>query len=98
MNGAGVLWAICFLVLISAAGIGDGTFEAKWGGLAVLLSALGVRCVDGYLNIIIFRYIAQNFPREEQAVTMFFGGVLLAFSFSGSLFVWLLVEMGVLAD
>ena len=58
----------------------------------------GIRGVDGYLNIIVFRYIAHAFPHEEQAVTVFFGGILLGLSFVGSGCVWILVETGMLSD
>ena len=68
-------------MLMIAATLGDGTFEARWGGPLVLVSALGVRAVDGYLNIIVFHYIAHHFPDEEQAVTVVFDVVLLALSF-----------------
>lgn len=63
-----------------------------------LAPPVGIRGVDGYLNIIVFRYIAHTFPRHEQAVTVFFGGVLLALSFAGSLLTWALVETGFLSD
>ena len=54
--------------------------------------------MDGYLNVILFRYIAQRFPYHEQAVTVFVGIVMLSFSFAGSLVAWVLVEIGVLRD
>jgi hypothetical protein len=92
------VWVTAFGTLFFIAMVGDGSFETSWAGYVVVGSALMVRAGDGYMGIMVFRYIAAKHNADEQSITVFFGIVAMVINFFGSIVSTVLVESGVLAD
>ena len=95
-----ILWFAGFALMVwPAVTIHSSLFEREWGKALVLVSALLVRGVDGYLETMVWRYIAHRYgPRDEQAVTLFFGIVAMLVNLAGSSIAEALIHVGVIAD
>ena len=78
-----VTWLGAFCVVVAMAALRDGQFEFEGSGALLVFSACVVRALDGFLEVIIFRYIAVKFPREKAHVTVFMGIIekLVGFAF-----------------
>ena len=92
------LWVAAFTTLLVIAMVGDGTFEADFWGYVVVMSALVVRMMDGYIGIMVFRFIAAKHEENEQSITVFFGVTAMVINFFGSIASTVLVETGIIAD
>ena len=92
------IWVASFGTLLIIAMVGDGTFETDFWGYVVVGSALGVRMMDGYIGIMVFRVIAAQHEENEQSITVFFGVVAMVINFCGSIVSTVLVETGIIAD
>jgi hypothetical protein len=92
------IWVAAFGTLLIIAMVGDGTFETDFWGYVVVASALLVRMMDGYIGIMVFRFIAATNSENEQSITVFYGVVALVINFFGSIVSTVLVETGIIAD
>ena len=92
------IWVAAFGTLLVIAMVGDGTFETDFWGYVVVGSALLVRMMDGYIGIMVFRFIAAKHGENEQSITVFFGVVAMVINFFGSIVSTVLVETGIIAD
>ena len=77
---------------------GDGTFETSWAGPLVVTAALLVRATDGYMGIMLFRYVASKYSGDEEAVTVSFGIFGMVVNVFGAVVSSALVESGIIKD
>eukprot|EP01052_Picozoa_sp_SAG31_P033051 SAG31_NODE_3687_length_3987_cov_4.811214_4_plen_621_part_00 len=92
------LWTAAFATLLVIAMVGDGTFETKWAGPTVVGAALLVRATDGYMGIMVFRYVASKFPADAESVTVSFGIFGMVVNVFGAVVSSALVESGIIKD
>lgn len=68
-------WMGAFSIVLAMAILADGSFEFKAAGPLLVGAACTVRLLDGFLEVIIFRYIAARFPEHKADVTVFMGTI-----------------------
>eukprot|EP00927_Polykrikos_kofoidii_P076439 TRINITY_DN73542_c0_g1_i1.p1 TRINITY_DN73542_c0_g1~~TRINITY_DN73542_c0_g1_i1.p1 ORF type:complete len:491 (-),score=38.53 TRINITY_DN73542_c0_g1_i1:166-1572(-) len=93
-----ILWLIPFLCICTIALVRDGLFEFASAGVFLVCSFLLARFLQGYFEVMQYRYIAYKHGQDAASVTVFVGVVTQAINCIAALLCTLAVELNVFSD
>lgn len=93
-----LVWMLPVALISAAASDREGLFEFRSAGLVVLCSLLLSRFCQGYFEVMQYRYIADKYGSDAEAVVVFVGILLLASGLLGGVATQFVVDTGLFAD